>query len=104
MYDKVVRLIIPYQLPAHGLSATRPFLRRILDRWGGYTSFKGEGFYKSDRTATIHKDSILIVDTSVPTWDTGIEAWWRMLAEDVRKELRQESVYLSVRPEQAYLI
>ena len=96
-----VRLIVP----TNNGNELVPIIGRIVGRFGGTTVTKGNGCWASKQAnGCVTRDAITVLDTSVPMWSPTIRQWWVDLAEVVREEWGQESVFLSIHEETAFLV
>lgn len=94
-----VRLVVPSDNEAE----LGPILGRIIGHWGGCTLLSGKGFW-SDKDGVIVQDVLSVLEVSIPLWDQAASEWFSDLADVVRKEWDQDSVYLSVQEEAAIFI
>ena len=94
-----VRIIIPTDKPAD----IGPIIGRIIGRWGGCTVTSGYGWW-TDESGMAVNDALSVVDTSIGHWNAVIRHWWMDLADVIRREWNQDSVYLSVQSETAFFV
>ena len=95
-----VRLVIPSQSEQQ----IAPVIGRIIGRWGGCTITSGAGWW-TDADGTPVKDLVSVVECSIgDAWDQDTARWFHDLADVIRAEWSQDSVFLSVQGETAYLV
>lgn len=94
-----VKLLVPTKNEAE----LGPIIGRILGHWGGVTISDASGWATDDNGKPI-KDALSVIQCSIGSWDADARAWWFDLADTVRKEWNQESVFLSVTEEKMMLI
>lgn len=86
------RIIIPTKdsegnlLPDNKIDS---YLRVIAEKFGGCTLFNGRGAYVTNTGLLILEDTIII---ECDTPESTVE-FWRILAQTIKTELSQESVY-----------
>ena len=87
----IARIIIP-QTPKW-FETRHKYLKRIIDRWDGYTYWEGIGGWKDHKGKT-KREPVIILDVYVPA-DTQVNRqWWTSFADRVRGDLHQDCVYL----------
>lgn len=97
-----VRLVIP---DVAGCESTiAEVMGRIARRYGGCTSYKGQGVYFSDDKECCISDHVVIVECSFGWLQASDKSWWTQLSADIAESFKQECVFLSVREERARLI
>ncbi len=85
-----VRLIVPTDNEQSIVS----IVGRIVGHWGGCTVTTGYGWWQGKDGYV--KDKVSIIECSIGVWDGPTRTWWHDLADAVRVEWDQESVFLSV--------
>ncbi len=95
-----VRIIIP----SDNEVAISPIIGRIIGRWGGCTVTSAYGWWSPDKGEPPVRDKLSVVDTSIGEWNGVIRHWWMDLADVIRREWKQTTVFLSVTGETAFLV
>lgn len=93
-----IRLIIPQQNRAKVYANVAPYLSRVADIAGGFTSWEGQGGWK-DSQGLLIVEPIIIVEADYDNSgkvDTVIVQTCRDLAQDIARDLDQDCVYLEI--------
>jgi hypothetical protein len=98
-----VRLVVPILDGPENAAIRRGILEAISDQFGGATYWEGSGHCIGPNREGV-SDKVLIVECSIGRWDETSENAWLHIAHVVRSLLKQESVFLSVRDETAWLV
>ena len=93
-----VRLI----LPNRDEGAQAEILDRIVSRWDGATVTRGFGLWNGPKGRI--RESILVLECSIPVWNEDSEVWWDATSRVACILFGETCVFLSVRSENAMLV
>ncbi len=105
--QRTIRMILPGLLMRSHEEVRERIYRRITKRYGGVTTWRGLGWWKSGASHQVEglvHESIVVCECAVSSWNTEDYQFWNDQAHYARKHLHQEAIMFSVREESSWLI